>query len=368
MVGKPILVVDDEAQNLAALRAILGSEYRLVFAKSGAEAVAMATKHDPGLILMDVSMPDMDGYTACRLLKREPRTCGIPVIFVTGRAEVTDEAEGFAVGAVDYIVKPVNPNLLKARVRAHLSLVQASALERAYHDAIFMLGEAGHFNDTDTGVHIWRMAAFARALGEALGLDIDQCRLLELAAPMHDTGKIGIPDSILRKPGPLTEEEWVIMRTHPRIGHDILARSAAPVFAMAAEIALHHHERWDGAGYPEGLAEEDIPLVARIVAVADVFDALTTRRPYKEAWSSEEALRYLGDNAGGHFEPRLVAAFHAIVPGIMDIKRDWDTREAMAEARGVDPFFPGLVPSQAIQHPPTNGGGTWTGLQAPNAS
>lgn len=361
----PILIVDDEAQNLAAMRAILGGEYRMVFAKSGAEAMFMAVKHRPGLVLLDVGMPDMDGYAICRRLKHDPRTADTPVIFVTGRAEETDEAEGFEVGAVDYIVKPVSPCLLRARVRTHLSLVRVSALERSYHDAIFMLGEAGHFNDTDTGAHIWRMAAYAGALAMAVGYGMEERQLLELAAPMHDTGKIGIRDSILRKPSPLSADEWVEMRTHTRIGHDILARSAAPVFRLAAEIALRHHEKWDGGGYPDGLSGEAIPLSARIVALADVFDALTTRRPYKEPWPVEKAMGYLRDGAGGHFEPRLVTAFMDILPGILDIKRGWDTIEASsgvgAGAGGVaTPTFP--VPS-------TGGGGPgWVGLHAPTAS
>jgi putative two-component system response regulator len=228
---------------------------------------------------------------------------------------------------VDYIYKPVCPSTVRARVRTHLSLVRLDQLERSYRTAIVMLSEAGHYNDTDTGVHIWRMAAYARALADAAGWSSDQSELLELAAPMHDMGKIGIPDHILKKPGPLTEEEWAIMRTHPRIGYEILKRSDGLIFRMAAEIALHHHEKWDGSGYPAGETGEGIPEASRIVAIADVFDALSVRRPYKEPWPLEQVLATMRDGAGQHFDPRLLACFLEIMPEILRLKAQWDTRE-----------------------------------------
>ncbi len=328
----PILIVDDEPQNLAALRQVLADEYRLAFARDGAEALLAARKHAPSLILLDINMPDMDGYAVCQALKADQATENIPVIFVTGLAEVGDEAKGFAVGAVDYLVKPVSPAIVRARVATHLSLVRSARLEQSYREAIFMLGEAGHFNDTDTGLHIWRMAAYARALASALGWSEEACGMIELAAPMHDTGKVGIPDTILRKPGKLDAEEWAIMKTHTRIGFDILKASDAPVFRIAAEVALRHHEKWDGSGYPDGLAGEAIPESARIVALADVFDALTMKRPYKEAWPVDLALANLWESSGGHFEPRLVASFASILPEILDIKAKWDARESGARS------------------------------------
>ncbi len=229
MSNGPILIVDDEPPNLAALEQILGGEYELVFACNGSEALKAALKHAPSLILLDIQMPDMDGYTVCRRLKADSRTDSIPVIFVSALGMVGDEAAGFEVGAVDYIVKPVSPAIVSARVRTHLSLVRVTTLEQSHRDAIYMLAEAGHFNDTDTGVHIWRMAAYARAMANACGWTAEHCKLIELAAPMHDTGKIGIPNSILKKPGKLDTAEWEIMKTHSRIGHDILAKSNAPV-------------------------------------------------------------------------------------------------------------------------------------------
>ncbi len=324
MADRPILIVDDEPQNLALLRQILEADYRVVFATSGSDALAAASKHRPLLVLLDISMPGMDGYEVCRSLKSDTRTESIPVIFVTALADVGNEATGFEVGAVDYIVKPVVPAIVRARVKAHLSLVRLSELQTSYRDAISMLGDAGHYNDNDTGVHIWRMAEYARALAQASGWGSEACEMMGMAAPMHDTGKIGIAREILAKPARLSAEEWVVMRTHSRIGHDILARSHAPVFHMAAEIALNHHEKWDGSGYPQGLAGTAIPESARIVAVADVFDALSMKRPYKAAWPMDLVLQTLRQGSGQHFEPALVELFLSILPQILEIRDKWD--------------------------------------------
>ncbi|MEI8208858.1 MAG: response regulator [Methylococcales bacterium] len=322
-----ILIVDDEAQNLAVLEHILSDSYPLVFVRKSKEVLNAVRKHRPSLILLDIQMPDMDGYTVCLQLKADPQTENIPVIFVSTLADIGDEARGFEVGGVDYIIKPVSSAIVRARVKTHLSLVRASDLEQSYHDAIYMLGEAGHYNDNDTGVHIWRMAAYASALAKACGWSSDDCKQIELAAPMHDTGKIGIPDLILKKPGKLEPEEWEVMKTHSIIGYDILSKSKAPIFQMAAEIALCHHERWDGSGYPDGLAGELIPESARIVALADVFDALTMKRPYKGAWSLTQALEIIQEGAGSHFEPRLVEQFMFILPQILEIQAMWASRE-----------------------------------------
>ena len=327
MSSRPILVVDDQPQNLAALQQVLAGEYKLVFARSGADAIAAAFKHAPSLILLDIEMPEMDGYTVCRMLKADPRTEAIPVIFVSSLSETGDEAAGFAAGAVDYIIKPFSPAIVSARLRNHLSLVRATLLEHSYRDAIFMLGEAGHYNDTDTGLHIWRMAAYSAELALACGWSKDAANQLEHAAPMHDTGKIGIPDAILRKPGKLDVDEWVVMRTHSQIGHDILSKSNAPIFQLAAEVALFHHERFDGSGYPNGVASVAIPESARIVALADVFDALSMRRPYKEAWPLDRIMTTIHESAGSHFDPRLVDVFTTILPRILSIKEAWDARE-----------------------------------------
>lgn len=325
---QPILVVDDEPQNLAVMRQILSNDYALVYARNGEEALLAVEKHKPSLILLDIQMPGMDGYEVCKKLKANPSSEAIPVIFVTALGNIGNEATGFACGAVDYIIKPVSPPIVKARVQTHLSLVRATDLENSRRDAVYMLGEAGHFSDPDTGVHIWRMAAYARAIAAACGYDEESCKQLELAAPMHDTGKIGIPGEILRKPSALNPAEWVIMKTHTNIGYNILSKSNAPLFQLASQIALQHHEKWDGSGYPSGLKGEEILEQARIVAIADVFDALTMKRPYKNAWSTDEALDNMRSISGSHFEPRLFEIFESILPEISRIKEKWNSLES----------------------------------------
>lgn len=323
----PVLIVDDEPVNLASLRQILEPHYRLVFASSGEQALMAVAKHRPSLILLDIQMPDMDGYTVCRTLKADPNFESIPVIFVTSLGEMGHEKEGFAAGCVDYLIKPVCADIVLARVKTHLSLVRASQLEKSYRAAVFMLGKAGHYNDNDTGVHIWRMAAYSRALASSLGWHESECELLELAASMHDTGKIGVPDAVLQKSDKLNAEEWKIMQTHTRIGYEILSQSDAPLFKMAAGIALRHHEKWDGTGYPDGLAGEAIPLSARIVSIADVFDALSMSRPYKHAWPIENILSYMQEESGRQFDPNLLKQFMTILPTILAIKAELDSRD-----------------------------------------
>lgn len=332
----PILCVDDEPNNLALFRQILGEDYRLVFARDGDQALRAAEKHAPSLVLLDVEMPGMDGYEVAWALKARAATEHIPIIFVTALDREVDERTGFACGGVDYITKPVSPFILRARVNTHLSLVRTSALSKSYEDAIQMLSVAGHYNDSDTGAHIWRMAAYARVLAEALGWEADRARLLEQAAPMHDTGKIGIPDAILKKPGKLNPREWDVMQRHTLIGYEILSRSKAPLFELAAEVALGHHERWDGTGYPHGLAGDRIPESARIVAIADVFDALASRRPYKEAWPVDVVVAKIIESRGTHFDPAMVDAFVACLPTILDVKAYWDRQEGDATG-GPDP-------------------------------
>jgi putative two-component system response regulator len=327
MASGPILIVDDEPTNLDLMRQVLSSAYELVFAINGEQAIAAAPKHRPSLILLDIQLPDRDGYSVCRELKSDARTSDIPVIFFTGLTDSGHEEQGFAVGAVDYIGKPISPAVARARVRTHLALVKASRLEQSYRDSILMLGQAGHFNDTDTGVHIWRMAAYSRVLALGAGWSEADANLLELAAPMHDTGKIGIPSNILRKPGPLDAQEWEVMRTHSQIGHDILSRSQAPAFQLAAEVSLRHHERWDGSGYPGGLKGTDIPQSARIVALADVFDALSMKRPYKESWPIEKIRPHIVANAGSHFDPELVSVFEQVLPKLLAVQEHWRVAE-----------------------------------------
>lgn len=328
MSSQTILIVDDEPANLALMQTILADSYRLVFARNGAETLAAVTKHQPDLVLLDVGLPDINGYDLCRKIKQLDTAQGLQVIFVTSFTDSVHEEAGFEAGGADYISKPVLPQIVRARVSAHLSMVRATVLEQSYRDAILMLGRAGHYNDTDTGAHIWRMAAYARLLAQACGWDDEHCTQLELAAPMHDTGKIGIPQDILRKPAPLDAQEWVIMKTHPQIGWDILSMSTAPILKLAAEVALHHHEKWNGTGYPGGLKEEEIPKSSRIVALADVFDALSMKRPYKEPWPPAKILDYIQASAGVHFEPTLVQIFSDMQPQFHGIQALWAKAES----------------------------------------
>lgn len=327
-----ILIVDDEPANLALMDAILADSYTLAFARNGQETLAAIVKHRPAMVLLDVGLPDVDGYDLCRQIKQIDANQSVQVIFVTGYTDAAHEAKGFEAGGVDYIVKPVMPQIVRARVSAHLALVRASVLEKSYRDAILMLGHAGHYNDTDTGAHIWRMAAYARALALGYGWSAEDSKQLEMAAPMHDTGKLGVPQNILRKPGPLNAEEWVIMKTHPQIGHDILSKSCAPVFQLAAEVALRHHEKWDGSGYPDGLKGRSIPESARIVAIADVFDALSMKRPYKEPWDIEKIIEFIKSGMGTHFDPALVQVFIEILPQLLEIQSQWVDSETQTPA------------------------------------
>ncbi len=323
-----ILAVDDEPTNLQLLRQILQEQYGLLFAKDGERALQLAQQERPDLILLDVMMPGMTGYDVCRRLKSVESTAAIPIIFVTALADTADELTGFEAGAVDYISKPVSPPIVKARVRTHLSLVRMDELRETRLQIVQRLGLAAEYKDNETGLHVIRMSHYARLLGLAAGMNEQQADDLLHAAPLHDVGKIGIPDRILQKPGKLDPDEWRIMQSHVTIGANIIGQHERGVLAMAHRIALSHHEKWDGSGYPSGLAGEAIPLEGRIVALADVFDALTSVRPYKEAWSLEQALQYLRDNRNKHFQPALVDLFMTLIPQVSEIMQRWAEQAA----------------------------------------
>ena len=318
-----ILAVDDEASNLQLLRQILQDHYRLLFAKDGARALELARQEGPDLVLLDVMMPGMSGYEVCASLKADPSTAAIPVIFVTALTDTADELEGFEAGAVDYITKPVSPPIVRARVRTHLSLVRMEELRATRLEIVQRLGLAAEYKDNETGLHVIRMSHFSRILGIAAGMSEVEADDLLHAAPMHDVGKIGIPDRILQKPGPLDPDEWKVMQSHVTIGAEIIGEHESGMLALAAQIALTHHEKYDGSGYPNGLRGNDIPLVGRIVAIADVFDALTSKRPYKKAWTEEEALTFLREQKGRHFDPALVDLFLEQMPAVRAVQQRW---------------------------------------------
>ena len=328
LLEKPLLLaVDDEPGNLQLLTQILQHDYRLLCAKDGARALELARSKRPGLILLDVMMPGVGGYEVCSQLKADPATAHIPVIFVTTLGDTEDELHGFREGAVDYITKPVSPPIVQARVRTHLSLVRAEELRASRLEIIQRLGLAAEYKDNETGLHVMRMSRYAHALGLAAGMSAAVADELLHAAPMHDIGKIGIPDRILLKPGKLEGEEWTTMQTHSAIGAAILGEHSGGLLGLASQIALAHHEKYDGSGYPQGLAGAAIPLAARIVAIADVFDALTSARPYKQAWPVERALSYLQEQRGLHFDPVLVDLFMTILPEVEAIRLKWAEAE-----------------------------------------
>ncbi|PXF33110.1 chemotaxis protein CheY [Pokkaliibacter plantistimulans] len=329
-----ILVVDDNPENIDVLVGALGEGYQLRVALSGEKALQIAQRQPlPDIMLLDVMMPGMDGYELCRRLKQDALTQRIPVMFITARNSSEDEVKGLEAGAVDFIAKPINPRIVKARVAAQLALYdqqkslsqlvqqRTSELQLAQQKIIQYLGKAAEYKDNETGMHVVRMSHYAYLLAHAIGMDEETAQLLKQAAPMHDIGKIGIADHILLKPGKLDAAEWAEMQRHVQYGLDILGDDDSHLLlTLAREIIAHHHEKWDGSGYPQGLRGEEISLAGRIVALADVFDALTSVRPYKPAWSDEDAIGFIRDQSGQHFEPRLVDTFVALMPQILEVR------------------------------------------------
>ncbi|RKF18882.1 response regulator [Alginatibacterium sediminis] len=327
-----VLIVDDSPSNQAILEASLQDSYDLKQAYNGLEGLNLAAQWLPQLILLDILMPGIDGFEVCRQLKRNPLTSAIPVIFVTSRMDVNDERKGLEIGAVDYITKPINPFLVQSRVKTHLALYDqqrelgrqvsemTAELKASRMELIKCLGRASEYNDFDTGQHAERMSRFSGLIAKAMGLEMRYCDLLQAAAPMHDLGKIGINDAILCKPGKLDSEEWELMKKHPEFGEQILGKPQSELLKMASSIAASHHEKWDGSGYPRKLKQDQIPLCGRIVAVADVFDALTCIRPYKDSWSFEAAADYIKSNAGTQFDPQVVRAFSSCLDDIKQVQ------------------------------------------------
>lgn len=326
-----ILIVDDIKENIDVLNGILKDDYRLKAAINGKVALKIAKNFKPDLVLLDVMMPEMDGYEVCRQLKLNPLTRNIPVIFVTAKNEVIDEKKGFDVGAVDYISKPVNAMVVKARVKTHLALsnqrkelasqVQARTqeLDDTRHEIIQILGRASEYKDNETGLHVKRVAEYCYLVSKALGLDDQEALLVRDASPMHDVGKIGIPDQILRKPGKLTSDEFKAMQEHTTIGGEILGVQESELLKVAKIMAIEHHEKINGKGYPEGKSGDAISLHAKIVALADVFDALTSKRPYKDPWPFEKAVNLIREERGQHFDEDVVDAFISVLDEIESI-------------------------------------------------
>jgi putative two-component system response regulator len=330
-----ILLVDDNTANLQLLHETLdGFGYKLLAAKNGNTALHIAKKVKPDLVLLDIMMPEMDGYEVCKRLKADAVTAQIPVIFVTALSDAEDEAKGLTLGAVDYITKPFNPQLIRARVRNHLELkryqdnLQNLVRERTKRLALTQavtiesLATLAEYRDPETGGHIKRTQNYVKALAMHLNehprfrheLSDETIELLYLSAPLHDIGKVGVSDHILLKAGRLTDEEFGEMKKHTQYGHDALRITEQKLgqdsfLRYAKEIAFTHQEKWDGSGYPRGLKADQIPISGRLMAVADVYDALISKRVYKPPLSHEEAVKIIQDGRGGHFDPDIVDAF-----------------------------------------------------------
>jgi len=342
-----VLLVDASPANLSLLGKLLHHSYTVKAINHGAQALKIAYEEQPDLILLDIMMPDMDGYDVCRQLKAATSTCHIPVIFLTSKTEVRNAEMGMALGAVDYITRPINPAILLSRVRAHMGDAlntktlrvnnahleyevgkRARQLAALQQTSILAMSALAEVRDVDTGNHLRRTQNYIRALGKQLQghprfsdfLSDEMIDIVFKCAPLHDIGKVGIPDRILRKPGRYEPQEFAIMKTHPQLGWDALnkaqdaAGEAIEFLEIAKQIVLSHHEKWNGSGYPQGLAGDDIPIPARLMALADVYDALISPRVYKAGMSHFEAMQIIMAGSGTHFDPDVANAFLAVNP------------------------------------------------------
>ena len=344
-----ILIVDDQPQNVELLEAYLVPQgYEIVSAASGAEALGKLSGHDIDLILLDVMMPCMDGFEVARRVRQNPSHQLLAIVLVTASHGSEDRVKGMDAECDDFISKPVDKTEILARVRSLLKVKayndllsnyreelesevtrRTEELEHAFEriraaslETIYRLSMAAEYRDEDTGEHLKRMSRYSAAVARRMGLDENTIETILYAAPMHDVGKIGIPDLILMKPAELDPAEWEIMKQHTVIGANILKGSDAEVIRMGETIARYHHEKWDGSGYPEGLKGAEIPIAARITAIADVFDALTSKRPYKKAFSVKKSLAMIKEAKQSHFDPDVTDAFFAIQDEILAINQD----------------------------------------------
>ena len=349
-----VVIVDDRSTARSLLEGLARTLEPGIMVESYSDpfdALAQMQIHTPDLVISDYRMPGMDGIEFTRHIRAEPHLADVPVIIVTVVEDRQIRYQALENGATDFLTRPIDPQECRARCLNLLALrrSQKAIADRAQwledqvqlatsevrtreRETLLKLAKAGEYRDEETGNHILRMSRYARLIAEELKLSAMECDEIEAASPMHDIGKIGIPDHILLKPGRHTAEEQAIMRRHPLIGHGILADSPSRFLQMGAVIALGHHEKFDGSGYPQGLVGEAIPLPARIAAVADVFDALTSNRPYKSAWTFQEALSYLQAESGKHFDPACVRAFELRIDAVAAIMRELSDDPGQADA------------------------------------
>lgn len=336
-----ILIVDDQPSNVLLMEKMLQADgYSNVHSTTDPrQAVRLYAEHPFDLVLLDLNMPHLDGFGVMQQIKALEPEGYVPVLVLTAQPDLKTRVRALETGARDFLTKPFDRLEVLTRIRNMLEvrlmhqqildqnrLLEQKVMERTREladtrfEVIRRLGRAAEYRDNETGLHIIRMSKYSQLLAQAAGMDEQQIELLLNASPMHDIGKIGIPDNILLKPGKLDENEWAIMKTHPAIGAEILSGHSSELMGMASQIALTHHEKWDGSGYPNGLKGDEIPLVGRMVAICDVFDALTTARPYKNAWPVDEAISYISDNSGKHFDPGLVRLCPDILPAILEVR------------------------------------------------
>jgi len=310
-----ILCVDDTPTNLHLVKNVLDKHgYKVTLIESGAQALSyLKSKNSTvDLILLDIMMPEMDGYEVCRILKKSsPKLQKVPVIFLTAVSDIDGISKGFDVGGVDYITKPFRPKELLARIQTHLKLkyYEAQKLEQTELELVYMMSTLADKHCEETSGHVERVAEYSELIARLLGYGVEQAELIKKASAMHDIGKVTTPDHILHKPGKHTDEEFVIMKDHAQAGYEILQKSKLPLMQIASIIAHQHHEKWDGSGYPRALKGKEIHILGRIVALADVLDALSSSRKYKRGWDLDEIFSFLKSQSGKHFDPRLVDLF-----------------------------------------------------------
>ncbi len=332
-----ILAVDDATDLLALIAKILETDYEVLTAEDPGTAIELAGKKPrPDLILLDIDMPEVSGFEVCMALKAELITADIPIIFLTGRTDPKDQAEGFEVGAVDYIAKPINAAVLKVRVRTHLALAnQRQELERLVQERtvqleatrtqlIRRLGRAMEMHESAAvGNRVMRLAQYAKLISQGAAAKPQVCEMMLVAAPLHDVGKLGVPAEILRKKEKLSAPDWERIKRHPQMGADIVGEHDDPLLKLARQIALTHHERWDGTGYPQGLKGEAIPWAGRVMAIVDAFEAMTTTQFYREPKSVEAAALEIEAGSGKKYDPALIEAFRKALPVMKKVRETY---------------------------------------------
>lgn len=342
-----VVIVDDNEINVTLLRHLVKSidEAKPITFTDSAAGLQYCLDNDPDLVVIDYMMPPPDGMAFIQAFRSHPGRHDTPLLMITANQDSEVRHRALTLGASDFLTKPVDKTEFRARARNLLILRQsqkrladraawlAEEVAKATHEVlireretIIRLSKAAEYRDPETGAHILRMANYSRIIARNLGLSEPVTDLILDAAPMHDIGKVGTPDHILLKPGRLEPEEMEIMRQHAMIGYEILKDSPSPLLQMAAIIALNHHEKYDGSGYPHGVKGEEIPIEGRIVAVADVFDALTSERPYKKAWPLEDAIKFMHENSGSHFDPKCIDAFFNTWDEILDIRAQYSDK------------------------------------------